>query len=96
MEVNQGVLHEQCCNDVCALYYHAYRYVGYIAGADRIAFIGLGNMGRNMAANLMKKGKSVSVFDVAPAAAEAMKGVGKFLTVPNLRMYVTHAQLASR
>jgi 3-hydroxyisobutyrate dehydrogenase len=35
-----------------------------------IAFIGLGNMGGGMAANLVKAGQSVIAFDLAPAALE--------------------------
>jgi 3-hydroxyisobutyrate dehydrogenase len=37
----------------------------------RIAFIGLGNMGRHMAANLQKAGHDVTVHDVRREAAEA-------------------------
>ena len=37
----------------------------------RIAFIGLGNMGRHMAANLQKAGHEVVVHDMRPAAAES-------------------------
>ena len=36
----------------------------------RIAFIGLGNMGRHMAANLQKAGHQLVVHDMRPAAAE--------------------------
>ena len=43
----------------------------------RIAFIGLGNMGRPMAVNLVKAGHTVAGFDVADAnvAAAAADGV---------------------
>jgi 3-hydroxyisobutyrate dehydrogenase len=42
----------------------------------KIAFIGLGNMGGGMAANLVKAGHSVRAFDLAPAALEAAKSNG--------------------
>ena len=38
---------------------------------SRIAFIGLGNMGGPMAANLVKNGHTVRVFDLVPAAVQA-------------------------
>lgn len=41
-----------------------------------IGFIGLGAMGAKMCANLIKKGYKVQVFDVVPAAVEAMKAQG--------------------
>ena len=41
-----------------------------------VAFIGLGNMGSRMAANLLKKGHALSVFDVAPAATRALVAQG--------------------
>ena len=50
----------------------------------RIGFIGLGNMGGPMAANLVKAGHQVAVFDMAKAAVEkavaagaAARGVGE-------------------
>lgn len=43
---------------------------------SRIAFIGLGNMGGPMAANLVKAGHAVRVFDLAPAALEAAAKAG--------------------
>lgn len=43
---------------------------------SRIAFIGLGNMGGPMAANLVKAGHAVRVFDLAPAALEAAATAG--------------------
>jgi 3-hydroxyisobutyrate dehydrogenase len=44
--------------------------------ADKIAFIGLGNMGLPMASNLKKSGHDVTGFDVVPAAIEAAKAAG--------------------
>ena len=41
-----------------------------------IAFIGLGNMGAPMAANLVRAGHSVRGYDLAPAAAEAAVNLG--------------------
>lgn len=43
---------------------------------SRIAFIGLGNMGGPMAANLLKAGHALRVFDLAPAAVEAAVAAG--------------------
>ena len=43
---------------------------------SRIAFIGLGNMGGPMAANLVKNGHSVRVFDLVPAAVRAAVDAG--------------------
>jgi 3-hydroxyisobutyrate dehydrogenase len=42
----------------------------------RIAFIGLGNMGGGMAANLVKAGHEVRAFDLAAEALEKAKGNG--------------------
>ena len=42
----------------------------------RIGFIGLGNMGGGMAANLAKAGHEVHAFDLAPAALERAKDNG--------------------
>ena len=42
----------------------------------KIAFIGLGNMGGGMAANLVKAGHGVAAFDLAEAALAAAKGNG--------------------
>ena len=42
----------------------------------RIAFIGLGNMGRHMAANLQKAGHELVVHDVRPDAAEGLVAGG--------------------
>jgi 3-hydroxyisobutyrate dehydrogenase len=41
-----------------------------------IGFIGLGNMGAPMAANLVKAGHQVTGFDVAPKAVDALAGRG--------------------
>ena len=41
-----------------------------------IAFIGLGNMGGPMAANLIKAGHTVTGFDLGPAALEAFVAAG--------------------
>jgi 3-hydroxyisobutyrate dehydrogenase len=43
---------------------------------EKIAFIGLGNMGLPMAANLVKAGHEVRGFDVVPAANEAAAKAG--------------------
>lgn len=43
---------------------------------SRIAFIGLGNMGGSMAANLLKAGHVLRVFDLVPAAVEAALSKG--------------------
>ncbi|MCV6614124.1 MAG: 3-hydroxyisobutyrate dehydrogenase [Cellvibrionaceae bacterium] len=44
--------------------------------SKNIAFIGLGNMGAGMAANLVKTGFSVTAFDLLPAALEAAAASG--------------------
>lgn len=41
-----------------------------------IGFIGLGAMGAKMCANLIKKGHQAQVFDVVPAAVDAMQALG--------------------
>ncbi len=43
----------------------------------KIAFIGLGNMGGGMAANLVKAGHQVRAFDLAPEALERARGNGR-------------------
>jgi len=43
---------------------------------SQIAFIGLGNMGGPMAANLVKAGHALRVFDLVPAALEAAQAAG--------------------
>ncbi|HEX9843371.1 MAG TPA: NAD(P)-binding domain-containing protein, partial [bacterium] len=40
-----------------------------------VGFIGLGNMGGNMAANLARAGQRLRVFDVAPEAVRALQGL---------------------
>lgn len=42
----------------------------------KVGFIGLGNMGGPMAANLVKAGHDVVVFDLNPAAVEQLVGLG--------------------
>lgn len=42
----------------------------------RIGFIGLGNMGGPMAANLVKAGHQVTGYDLNPASLEALRGAG--------------------
>jgi 3-hydroxyisobutyrate dehydrogenase len=42
----------------------------------RIGFIGVGNMGGPMAANLVKAGHAVTVFDLSPAALAAAQAAG--------------------
>ena len=41
--------------------------------SDKIAFIGIGNMGLPMAKNLMDAGKKVKVFDVSSAMIDKAK-----------------------
>ena len=41
-----------------------------------IAFIGLGNMGGPMAANLVKAGHAVQGFDLEPASRDAARAAG--------------------
>lgn len=41
-----------------------------------IAFIGLGNMGGPMAANLVRKGETVTVFDLVPDAVKQLEDIG--------------------
>ena len=43
---------------------------------SRVAFIGLGNMGGPMAANLLKAGHEVTVFDLSTAACDQMRQQG--------------------
>ncbi|HEX7854759.1 MAG TPA: NAD(P)-binding domain-containing protein [Sphingobium sp.] len=45
-----------------------------------IAFIGLGNMGAPMAANLLRAGHSLKVFDLSPAAVAEAVAVGAIAT----------------
>jgi 3-hydroxyisobutyrate dehydrogenase len=43
---------------------------------SKVAFLGLGAMGSRMAANLLKAGHTVTVWDRSPAAAEALVASG--------------------
>jgi 4-hydroxybutyrate dehydrogenase/sulfolactaldehyde 3-reductase len=43
---------------------------------ERIGFVGLGRMGRPMAANLARKNFNLVVYDINPAAMRALKDVG--------------------
>jgi 4-hydroxybutyrate dehydrogenase/sulfolactaldehyde 3-reductase len=45
---------------------------------ERIGFIGLGNMGRPMAANLHRKGFHVLGYDVSPAALRLIEDIGVY------------------
>ncbi|KAG0161894.1 hypothetical protein DFQ30_004998, partial [Apophysomyces sp. BC1015] len=45
-------------------------------GVMEIAFIGLGNMGRPMALNLLRAGHALSVFDLDPHALDALVAAG--------------------
>jgi len=57
-----------------------------------IGFIGLGNMGGPMAANLVKSGERVHGFDVVPASREASAGDGVQI-VANARACVENADV---
>src|SRR5256714_12856387 len=41
-----------------------------------VAFIGVGNMGRPMLANLLKKGFTATAYDIVPAALDAAAALG--------------------
>ncbi|TPG59653.1 NAD(P)-dependent oxidoreductase [Roseomonas nepalensis] len=43
---------------------------------ERVGFVGLGRMGRPMAANLRRKQFALSVFDTVPSATEALEELG--------------------
>ena len=47
-----------------------------MAQLPRLGFVGVGNMGRHMAANLMKAGYPLTVHDVRQAAAEGLLAAG--------------------
>ncbi len=49
---------------------------------NRIGFIGLGIMGKPMAANLLKKGCDLWVYDINPAAVAVMQGLGAAAASP--------------
>ena len=56
----------------------------------KLAFIGLGNMGSGMAANLVKAGHDVKAFDLSPAAvAQAVEQRAKLRPPRNLAVRVT-------
>jgi 3-hydroxyisobutyrate dehydrogenase len=57
---------------------------------SRIAFLGLGNMGAPMAANLVKAGDTVAGFDLVEAAKQAAAGAGVSI-VPSARAAVSNA-----
>src|ERR1051326_5061144 len=57
-----------------------------------IAFIGLGNMGGPMAANLVKAGHKVSGFDLVPASCEAATAAGVAIAAP-AKAAVTDAEV---
>lgn len=46
------------------------------ASALKVAFLGVGNMGRHMCANLVKAGHAVAAYDVSPAGAAAAAAAG--------------------
>ena len=48
----------------------------HAAGATKIGFIGLGNMGAHMARNLLKANLPVTVLDVNANAVDALKKAG--------------------
>ena len=50
---------------------------------DRIGFIGLGNMGRSMAANLHRKGFHVLAYDVNPNATALLEQTGAYIAPSN-------------
>jgi 3-hydroxyisobutyrate dehydrogenase-like beta-hydroxyacid dehydrogenase len=47
----------------------------------RVGVIGLGNMGRPIAENLLRAGFPTTVYDLRPAAAEALRGAGAIAAV---------------
>src|SRR5690606_34732898 len=49
--------------------------VGQMAG-KKIGFVGLGAMGRGLAGNLLRKGYDVAVWDLSPAAVDALVAKG--------------------
>ena len=59
----------------------------------QIAFIGLGNMGGPMAANLVKAGHAVAGFDLAAACCEAARDAGVAIA-GSLRAAVAEAEAA--
>jgi 3-hydroxyisobutyrate dehydrogenase len=57
---------------------------------SKIAFLGLGNMGAPMAANLVKAGDTVAGFDLVEAAKQAVAGAGVSIA-PSARAAVSNA-----
>jgi len=53
---------------------HLFRF--YSTSTKKVGFIGLGNMGRHQAANLLKKGHQVVVFDKSPEAVASLVAKG--------------------
>ena len=51
----------------------------------KIGFVGLGNMGAPMAANLIKAGHEVTGYDLSPAALDALRVAGGRFEGPKLR-----------
>ena len=47
-----------------------------------IFFIGVGNMGHPMAANLLKAGYPLTVYDIAPDKAQILLAQGAFMMKP--------------
>jgi len=45
-------------------------------GAKNIGFVGLGNMGANMASNLIKAGHKLHVFDISKPACDGLAAKG--------------------
>lgn len=69
---------------------------------EHIAFIGLGHMGHPMAENLLKAGYSLSVYDVVPAAMQALISQGAtghanvVETVKNADVIITMVQTSQQ
>ena len=57
--------------------------------SDKIAFIGIGNMGLPMAKNLMDAGKKVKVFDVSRAMIDKAKKEN-LIVAENLDLSLIH------
>ncbi len=57
----------------------------------RIGFVGLGNMGRPMAQNLLKAGHRVCGYDIAPQAADALRAAGG-LGAPSVAAAIAEAE----
>ena len=61
----------------------------------KIAFIGLGNMGSGMCANLVRAGHDVTAFDLSDAAIEAAVSVGAIGAASVGDAQLGHERLAS-